>query len=633
MKRIAKIFLLILADIFIVALSIITACFMKYGINIRGEISFEVLIITFLGLSIVVLISNSLLDCYERSWRYASITEIMRLGISSFLSVLMFGAFSFVLETIKGNILPNIDLSFLILVMMSLFVLMSLVRFSIRIQNQIAVYFNRFKAYENGSIIIYATSAECRFVAESIMVNGEYDIRSINLVLDADSNMMVRSICNFPIIGYGVEDLKNAIIKTDAVKVIIKKADIERDKLFEILKLCTDNDCILQTISNLEDFTEESSAPNFHNLKIEDLLGREPSVMEDEIAKNYISKKIVLVTGGAGSIGSEICRQVLKYKCAKLFVLDIHENGLFYLDQELKAIYPEEKFKMLVGSVRDERRLEEIFSTYRPDIVFHAAAHKHVPMMEINPIEAIKNNVFGTLKVCEKAKEYGVSKFVLISTDKAVNPTNVMGTTKRIAEMIIQDMNGKSDRTDFVAVRFGNVLGSNGSVIPTFKEQIEKGGPVTVTHPEIQRYFMTIPEAVSLVLQTGSIANGGEIFVLDMGKPMRIVELAENMIRLAGLRPYKDISIDFTGLRPGEKMFEELNFDDEKLGRTNNEKIFILKIHKTCDDFDRKLENLNKIGKESNSNSCIAALKDIVDEYTPSVSLQKTMPITIDDDN
>ena len=309
----------------------------------------------------------------------------------------------------------------------------------------------------------------------------------------------------------------------------------------------------------------------------------------------YVSGKVVLVTGGGGSIGSELCRQIARHEPKQLIIFDIYENNAYDIQQELKRDYPELNLVVLIGSVRNTHRINGVFEKYRPQIVYHAAAHKHVPLMEDSPNEAIKNNVMGTYKTAQAADKYGVSRFVLISTDKAVNPTNIMGASKRLCEMVIQMMNNRS-KTEFVAVRFGNVLGSNGSVIPLFKKQIEEGGPVTVTHPDIIRYFMTIPEAVSLVLQAGARAKGGEIFVLDMGKPVKILDLALNLIRLSGLKPYEDIDIVFTGLRPGEKLYEELLMDEEGLQSTDNELIHIGKpIDFDEELFIHQLEELDEI--------------------------------------
>ena len=345
----------------------------------------------------------------------------------------------------------------------------------------------------------------------------------------------------------------------------------------EILNICKETSCRLKIVPSVYQMIcrEKSSiSDKIRKVEIEDLLGREPISLDIDRVMNYVAGKTVLVTGGGGTIGSELCRQIAEHKPKRLIVFDVYENNAYDIQNELKRKYPKLDLVTLIGSVRDSKRLECMFNTYRPDIVYHAAAHKHVPLMEDSPNEAVKNNVFGTLKTARCADKYGAEKFVLISTDKAVNPTNIMGASKRICEMIIQAYNNRSE-TEFVAVRFGNVLGSNGSVIPLFKKQIEAGGPVTVTDPDIIRYFMTIPEAVTLVLQAGASAKGGEIFVLDMGKPMKILDLAENLIRLSGLVPYKDINIEFIGLRPGEKLYEEMLMDEEGIRETENELIYI----------------------------------------------------------
>ena len=332
----------------------------------------------------------------------------------------------------------------------------------------------------------------------------------------------------------------------------------------------------------------------------------------------YVAGKTVLITGGGGSIGSELCRQVAAHEPKRLIIFDIYENNAYDIQQELKNRFPDLNLVVLIGSVRNTHRINSVFEKYHPDIVYHAAAHKHVPLMEDSPNEAIKNNVFGTYKTAMAADRYGAKRFVLISTDKAVNPTNIMGASKRICEMVIQMMNRHS-RTEFVAVRFGNVLGSNGSVIPLFKKQIEKGGPVTVTHPDIIRYFMTIPEAVSLVLQAGALAKGGEIFVLDMGEPVKILDLAENLIRLSGYKPYEDIDIEFTGLRPGEKLYEELLMSEEGLQETPNKLIHIGKPIEF--DEEKFREQLNVLKKTADQDS--EFIRQLVKEIVPTYTIKK----------
>lgn len=406
---------------------------------------------------------------------------------------------------------------------------------------------------------------------------------------------------NTYILGIKVYGDRNSIIEAaekfqiDTILFAIPSCD-NKEKV-EILNICKETGCelkIVPSIYQMMNSGEKGISKKIRKVQIEDLLGREPISLDINRIIDYVAGRTVLVTGGGGTIGSELCRQIAEHDPKRLVIFDIYENNAYDIQNELRRKYPELDLVTLIGSVRDSKRLESVFKTYHPDIVYHAAAHKHVPLMEDSPNEAIKNNVFGTLKTAQCADKYGVKKFVLISTDKAVNPTNIMGASKRMCEMIIQSYNKRSE-TEFVAVRFGNVLGSNGSVIPLFKKQIEAGGPVTVTDPDIIRYFMTIPEAVTLVLQAGASAKGGEIFVLDMGKPVKILTLAENLIRLSGFTPHKDIKIEFIGLRPGEKLYEEMLMAEEGLKETENKLIHIGQpIEFDENEFFTALDNLRK---------------------------------------
>lgn len=406
---------------------------------------------------------------------------------------------------------------------------------------------------------------------------------------------------NTYILGIKVYGDRNSIIEAaekfqiDTILFAIPSCD-NKEKV-EILNICKETGCelkIVPSIYQMMNSGEKGISKKIRKVQIEDLLGREPISLDINRIIDYVAGRTVLVTGGGGTIGSELCRQIAEHDPKRLVIFDIYENNAYDIQNELRRKYPELDLVTLIGSVRDSKRLESVFKTYRPDIVYHAAAHKHVPLMEDSPNEAIKNNVFGTLKTAQCADKYGAKKFVLISTDKAVNPTNIMGASKRMCEMIIQSYNKRSE-TEFVAVRFGNVLGSNGSVIPLFKKQIEAGGPVTVTDPDIIRYFMTIPEAVTLVLQAGASAKGGEIFVLDMGKPVKILTLAENLIKLSGFTPHKDIKIEFIGLRPGEKLYEEMLMAEEGLKETENKLIHIGQpIEFDENEFFAALDNLRK---------------------------------------
>ncbi|MDB1941306.1 nucleoside-diphosphate sugar epimerase/dehydratase [Clostridium tertium] len=400
----------------------------------------------------------------------------------------------------------------------------------------------------------------------------------------------------------------------DLIVIAIPTLDTKNKN--EIIEICTKARCKIQIIPGIyEILTGEASVSRIKDVELEDLLGREQVSLDGECIKNYINSNNIIVTGGGGSIGSELCRQIAIYNPKSLIIFDIYENNAYDIQNELKYKYPKLHIETLIGSIRDEKRLEEVFSKYDIDVVFHAAAHKHVPLMEDSPKEAIKNNVFGTYKLSKVADKYNVKKFVLISTDKAVNPTNIMGATKRLCEMIIQAMNNESE-TDFVAVRFGNVLGSNGSVIPLFKKQIANGGPVTVTHKNITRFFMLIPEAAQLVLQAGALAKGGEVFVLDMGKPVKIYDLACDLIRLSGLEPNKDIKIEVTGLRPGEKLYEELLMSEEGLTDTTHNKIYIGKPTFTSyNKLKDKLEQLESLLEENDNDVIKNKMAEIVPTY------------------
>ena len=432
----------------------------------------------------------------------------------------------------------------------------------------------------SGSVIL-------KEMTTSSLVNG-----CVVCFVDDDKNKAGKFLNGVPVAGNRNDIPRLAVeYKIDEIYIAIPSASAKERKA--IIEICRETGCQVKILPGIYQLINgEVSIAKLRNVEIEDLLGRDPIRVNLDEIMGYVSGKVVLVTGGGGSIGSELCRQVASHGPKQLIIFDIYENNAYDIQLELKEKYPDLDLVVLIGSVRNTHRIETVFEKYRPDIVYHAAAHKHVPLMEDSPNEAIKNNVFGTYKTAKAADKYGTSRFVLISTDKAVNPTNIMGASKRMCEMVVQMMNARS-KTDFVAVRFGNVLGSNGSVIPLFKKQIEQGGPVTVTHPDIIRYFMTIPEAVSLVLQAGAYAKGGEIFVLDMGEPMKILDLAKNLIRLSGYTPDVDIPIVFTGLRPGEKLYEELLMNEEGMQDTPNKLIHIGKpIEFDMERFEGQLEEL-----------------------------------------
>lgn len=433
-------------------------------------------------------------------------------------------------------------------------------------------------------------------------------------MIDDDKDKQGRVIDGVSIMG-SRKDIARLVREKGIDEIYVAIPTAPPEDIKDILKICQETGCQVKILPGVYQLMNgEVTISRLRKVEIEDLLGREQvNVNLDEIM-GYVKGKVVLVTGGGGSIGSELCRQLAGHKVRQLIIFDIYENNAYEIQQELKRKYPDLDMVVLIGSVRNTNRLDYLFRTYRPDIVYHAAAHKHVPLMEDSPNEAIKNNVLGTYKTARAAIKYKAQRFILISTDKAVNPTNIMGASKRLCEMVVQMSNQKSS-TEFVAVRFGNVLGSNGSVIPLFKQQIESGGPVTVTHKDIIRYFMTIPEAVSLVIQAGAYAKGGEIFVLNMGNPVRILDMAENLIRLSGYEPYKDIDICFTGLRPGEKLYEELLMDEEGLQKTVNDRIFIGKpIDMDYDRFERALQRLGEAALSETANMR-ELVHDLVPEY------------------
>ncbi len=486
----------------------------------------------------------------------------------------------------------------------------TMVRLSYRIGRSLRSGYGRHKGKR--VMIVGAGTSGSMILKE--MTTSTYTDGHVGCFVDDDKNKQGKYLNGILIAG-DRNDIPSLAKKYDIEEIYVAMPSAPGSETKKILEICRETDCELRILPGIYQLLNgDVSVSKLRRVEIEDLLGREPIRVNLSQIMGYVSNKVILVTGGGGSIGSELCRQIASHNPKQLIVFDVYENNAYDLQQELKRSYPELNLVVLIGSVRNTHRMESVFEKYRPDIVYHAAAHKHVPLMEDSPNEAIKNNVFGTYKTARAADKYGAKRFVLISTDKAVNPTNIMGASKRMCEMVIQMMDRHS-QTEFVAVRFGNVLGSNGSVIPLFKKQIEDGGPITVTHKDIIRYFMTIPEAVSLVLQAGAYAKGGEIFVLNMGEPVRILDLAENLIRLSGYVPYEDINIEFTGLRPGEKLFEEMLMDEEGLQETPNRLIHIGKpIDFDEELFSRQLDELYKIAN-CDSGEIKEAVRNIVPTY------------------
>lgn len=469
-------------------------------------------------------------------------------------------------------------------------------------------------------LLIIGAGNAAHEIIKAINTNFKEDYDIIGII-DDNPKRLNFSVSGVKIIGNRKDIVKLALEnQVDLIFFSIARIDPENKK--EILNICQQTQAKVRVLPGIREIINDKDIFNsLRDVEIEDILGREPVKLDNENIEQLIQGKTILVTGSGGSIGSELCRQIAKYNPEKLVMLDIYENSLYDIELELKAKYPQIEICAVIASVRDKKRLDEVFEMYHPYLVFHAAAHKHVPLMENSPLEAIKNNVFGTYNVVNVCDEFQVKKFILISTDKAVNPTNIMGATKRMCEMLVQAKN-KVSNTEYAAVRFGNVLGSNGSVVPLFKKQIAEGGPVTVTHKEITRFFMTIPEAVELVLQAMTYANGGEIFVLDMGEPVKIYDLAESLIKLSGLVPEKDIKIEITGLRPGEKLYEEILMNEEGLQKTSHDKIFVAEpMNVTMEDIDKKLEKFRILLEKEQVDS--VEIKNIVKEVVPTFKNQE----------
>ena len=586
----------------------------------------------------IVLIIFTAYYLYQSIWRFASYRELLRLFAANFIT--------FMAQVIGITLLfRQMPFVYYFLGAIIQFFLTTAVRFFYRF-----ILLERSKRntnHYNKKVMIIGAGEAGQVLLRDIFHADEVEYK-VCCFIDDNPNKWHRNIEGIPVYG-GREDILTAVDKYKIDLILIAMPSATKAQTRDLLDICKETGCEIKLLPGMYQFlTGEVSLSKMKEVAVEDLLGREPIKVNLTEILNSIEGKVVLVTGGGGSIGSELCRQIAGHNPERLIIFDVYENNAYDIEQELRSSYTNLNLTVLIGSVRDSRRLNSVFEKYRPDIVYHAAAHKHVPLMEASPCESIKNNVIGTYKTACAAMTYGTKRFVLISTDKAVNPTNIMGASKRLCEMVIQSMdyvsreglqrilpnlsghNDETDskmlfmnreittRTEFVAVRFGNVLGSNGSVIPLFKKQIAKGGPVTVTHPDIIRYFMTIPEAVSLVLQAGTYAKGGEIFVLDMGEPVKIDTLARNLIKLCGYKPDVDIKVQYTGLRPGEKLYEEKLMAEEGIERTANELIHIGKpIAFDMEKFMSQLEDLAE-ASYNNDEEIRRLVKSIVSTYRPS---------------
>ena len=603
-----RIALLVVMDIILITISGFLALYIRYDFRFSnmemGYVHYE---LEFLPLNLMfTLLLFVLFRLYRSVWRFASTTELLNVIGACTASIAVQIFYMSVLQL-------RMPISYYLMKYVLLIMEIGTLRFTYRILRMMQEWrFREHKDSRKRTMVVGGGEAGAMIIKE--LQNSRYLDQDVCCVVDDNGAKQGKYIRGVKIMG-GRGDICRLAHELEIDEIIVALPSAPQREVREILNICKETNCEMKVLPGLYQMIKgEVSMSKLRKVEIEDLLGRDPIRIQLDPIMEYVSGKVVLVTGGGGSIGSELCRQIAAHSPRRLIIVDIYENNAYDIQQELRHSYPGLDLVVLIASVRNTHRMESIFQTYRPEIVYHAAAHKHVPLMEDSPNEAIKNNVFGTYKTARAADKYGCRRFVLISTDKAVNPTNIMGASKRICEMIVQTMNNRS-KTDFVAVRFGNVLGSNGSVIPLFKKQIEQGGPVTVTHPDIIRYFMTIPEAVSLVLQAGAFAKGGEIFVLDMGEPVRIVDLAKNLIRLSGFKPYEDIDIQFTGLRPGEKLYEELLMSEEGLQETENKLIHIGKpIEMDEELFLRQLEELKRIANEDSAN-IRRKVKEIVPTY------------------
>lgn len=608
---------LIIKRIFLVAydiIAVVAASLLALFIRFEGNyaaIPKSYVVKSLQYIPVIIIVTVIVFYCfrlYSSLWTYAGAPELINITFACALSAMV----QMAVMVFFGVQMPR---SYYILYGVALWILVFLSRFSYRgIRTLI-------KRQESGAatarVLIVGAGAAGNLLVKEIR-NSDHVSKRVMCIVDDDKSKEGSYLHGVKVMG-NRQNIPDLVKQYRIDEIIIAMPSAPAKEIKEILDVCKETGCDLKRLPGVYQLVNgEVGISKLKEVDVNDLLGREPVKVDLSAIMDYVAGKVVLVTGGGGSIGSEICRQVAGHNPKMLVLVDIYENTTYDIQNELKNRFPELNLVVLIASVRNTKRMDMIFETYRPDIVYHAAAHKHVPLMEDSPNEAVKNNVLGTWKVVQAADKWKVKRFVMISTDKAVNPTNIMGATKRICEMIIQTYNTRS-RTEFVAVRFGNVLGSNGSVIPLFKRQIEQGGPVTVTHPDIIRYFMTISEAVSLVLQAGAYAKGGEIFVLDMGEPVKILDLAKNLIRLSGYKVGEDIEIEFTGLRPGEKLYEEMLMEEEGLQETENKLIHIGKpIEIDEEQFFLQLKRLKEITEDEKED-----IRKVIKEIVPTYCEQK----------
>lgn len=592
--------ILILMDVIIVIAAPYLALLLRFEGNTGGDSYYQTIYHYLPEIILVRLLTFYFFRLYNRLWRYASVNELVGIVSAVTTSSIIISFYMFSMGASLPRSIPVI--SWLLIIGF-----VGLSRLFLRIVSEVR---NR-KATQCSRIIIIGAGDAGAMIARELH-QRYYETKLLVGFIDDDQYKYKQRLFGVPVIGTR-DDLMEMVVKHSIDEIIIAIPSLGGERLREIFRACRETKCVVKTVPGLYEVIDgQVSVEQLRNIDLEDILRREPVKIDLDQIASYLKGKRILVTGAGGSIGSELCRQIAKMSPSHITLLGKGENSIYEIHQEITAKYPSLSIEPVIADVRDKSRIVSVFSRLQPQVVFHAAAHKHVPLMEAQPAEAVRNNIFGTKTVAEAADRVNVEKFVLISTDKAVNPTSVMGATKRVAEMIIQNMN-KISNTNYVAVRFGNVLGSRGSVIPLFKKQIAKGGPITITHPDMQRYFMTIPEASQLVLQAGAIAKGGEVFVLDMGKPVKIVDMACDLVELSGLVPHRDISIKFTGLRPGEKLFEELLTAEEGTTSTKHEKIYVANL-KVADE-EIMQQGLQSLQQVSEAEKIINILYKLIPTY------------------
>ena len=594
-------------DLLLVYASIQLAVYMRYDGNVSYYMSGQIRRLS--PIIIAIYAACSLVGgVYDMIWRYASGKEVLRLAVVYAIA----GAITLLLN----QLVPwHISRPVLGMTAMIMLVLVVAERFTWKRVRDLLMGGGR----RNGARILIVGAGEGGVYAARICQQNLANFGTPVAFADDDPLKRKMRVSGIPVCG-AIDEIPDIVKQKNIDEIIVAIPGGSGERLTEIISICKSTHCRTRMLSDPNDVDQASGAPAFRELNTSDFLSRPEVALDMQMIRGYLEDRVVLVTGGGGSIGSEICRQIMRFNPRRLLIFDIYENCAYELEMELKHKYGDDcPVEVLVGSIRDKRRLDDVFAQYKPSVVFHAAAHKHVPLMEISPGEAVKNNVFGTRNLLQSASEHGVERFVQLSTDKAVNPANVMGATKRVTEMLIQSFARTTDMK-CMAVRFGNVLGSHGSVIPLFEEQIRSGGPVTLTHPDITRYFMTIPEAAQLVLQAGGLANSGAIYVLDMGEPVKIIDLARKLIRFYGYEPGVDMEITMVGLRPGEKLYEELMMDKESAGmtRTAHDKIFVAPpIDISEEDLSARLEKLRQALADDDDQRIVQALTEVVPTYAP----------------